>query len=245
MSARGFVLSILTPLLLTVAASAAEVRGVIARVDPDRGEIVLEGRGLRARGVTFTFTVDRDTRILFGHEPGKLTDLAPGKRITITFEVHGDRAAALLIEAHGSPAVAPAAAPAPAPAPAPAAPAAPADAITGTLQRLALTEREIVVIGPGPKGPETETTIAVPDNVRVTRGDKAVAFEELKEGEQVAVTAEKRGGKLTATGIYAGGARPPAAAAAPPPTTKGERLQKVLTIVGHVLRTLEEMRDNR
>jgi Cu/Ag efflux protein CusF len=243
MSARGCVLSILTPLLLTVAASAAEVHGVIAKVDPDRGEIILEGRGLRARGVTFTFTVDKDTRILFGHDPGKLSDLAPGKRIHITFEVHGDRAFALLIEAHGSPA----SAAAPAPAPAPAAPAAPADAITGTLQRLALTEREIVVIGPGPKGPETETTIAVPEAVRVVRGDKAVAFEDLKEGEQVAVTAEKRNGKLTATAIYAGGATPPAAGPAAPPaaTTKAERLQKVMTIVGEVLRGLEQMRRNR
>ena len=237
MSARGCVLSVLTPLLLTVAASAAEVRGVIAKVDPDKSEIVLEGRGRGARGVTFTFTVDKDTRILFGQEPGKLTDLAPGKRIHVTFEVHGDRANALLIEAHGSPA---AAAPAPAPAP-----AAPADAITGTLQRLALTEREIVVVGPGPKGPDTETTIAVPETVRVTRGDKAIPFEELKEGEQVAVTAEKRNGKLTATAIYAGGGKPPAPAAAPPTGAKGERLQKILSVVGEVLRGLEEMRGNR
>ena len=236
MSARGYVLSVLTPLLLAVAASAAEVRGVIAKVDPDRSEVVVEGRGRGARGVTFTFTVDKDTRILFGQDPGKLTDLAPGKRIHVMFEVHGDRATALLIEAHGSPA---SAAPAPAPAP-----AAPADAITGTLQRLALTEREIVVVGPGPKGPDTETTIAVPDSVRVTRGDKAIGFEELKEGEQVAVTAEKRNGKLTATGIYAGGAKPPTAAA-PPPGAKGERLQKIMTVVGEVLRGLQEMRGNR
>jgi hypothetical protein len=238
MSARGFVLSVVIPLLLTVAASAAEVRGVIAKVDPDRGEIVIEGRGLRGRGVTFTFTVDKDTRILFGQEPGKLTDLAPGKRIHVMFEVHGDRGTALLIQAHGTPA---SATPAPVPAPAP---AAAGDAITGTLQRLALTEREIVVVGPGPKGPETETTIAVPDDARVTRGDKTISFDDLKEGEQVAVTAEKRKSRLTAVAIHAGGGKPPAATTAPPPG-KGERLQKILTVVGEVLRGLEEMRNNR
>src|SRR5690242_8155641 len=136
MSARGWLLGALTPLLLTVAASAAEVRGVIAKVDPDRNEVVVEGRGRGARGVTFTFAVDKDTRILFGQEPGKLTDLVPGKRINVIFELHGDRGTALLIQAHGTPASA--AAPAPTPAPSP---AAPGDAITGTLQRLALTER--------------------------------------------------------------------------------------------------------
>jgi hypothetical protein len=239
MSAKGWVLSVVTPLLLTVAASAAEVRGILAKVDPDHSEIVVEGRGRGARGIAFTFNVDKDTRILFGDQPGKLTDLAPGKRIQVTFEAHGDRATALLIQAHGTPASA--AAPA---APAAAAPAAPADAITGTLQRLALTEREIVIVGPGPKGPDTETTFVVPEEVKVVRGDKAVRFDDLKEGEQVAVTAKKRNGKLTASAIYAGGAKPPVAAT---PTTpaKGERLQKILSVVGQVLRGLEEMRQNR
>jgi hypothetical protein len=239
MSARGWLLGALTPLLLTVAASAAEVRGVIAKVDPDRNEVIVEGRGRGARGVTFTFTVDKDTRIVFGEQPGKLTDLVPGKRINVIFEPHGDRATALLIQAHGTPASA-AAAPAPAPAPAP---AASGDAITGTLQRLALTEREIVVVGPGPKGPDTETTIAVPETARVTRGDKAIQFDDLKEGEQVAVTAEKHNGKLSAVAISAGGGKPPTTAAAPP--AKGERLQKILSVVGQVLRGLEEMRNNR
>ena len=239
MSAKGLVLSVVTPLLLTAAASAAEVRGVLAKVDADRSEIIVEGRGRGARGIAFTFTVDKDTRILFGDQPGKLTDLTPGKRIQVTFEPHGDRATALLIQAHGTPPSA--AAPA---APAAPAPAAPADAITGTLQRLALTEREIVLIGPGPKGPDTETTITVPEDVKVVRGDKAVHFDDLKEGEQVAVTTEKRNGKLSATAIYAGGAKPPAAAA-PAASAKGERLQKILSVVGQVLRGLEEMRQNR
>ena len=40
-----------------------------------------------------------------------------------------------------------------------------ADAVTGVLRRVAYSDREVVVIGPGPKGTETETTVAVPEAV--------------------------------------------------------------------------------
>lgn len=231
MCPRSFAVAVLAPLLLTVTAAAAEVRGILSKVDLDRHEIVLEARGRGARGLTFTFTVDRDTKVLFGDEPGQLADLSAGKRVRVSYQHQGKEDVALLIQAHGSPPARPAT---------PAAPAAPADAITGTLQRVGYTEREIVVVGPGPKGPETETTLAVPDKVRVTRGDRAIRFEDLKEGEQVAVTAEKRDGKLSATAIYAGGAVPPAKAA-----KQDDRAQKVMRIVGQVLQVLQQMRANR
>jgi hypothetical protein len=228
MGPRSFLFSACAPLVLTGAALAAEVRGVISKVDVDRHEIVLEGRGRGARGFTFTFTVDRDTKILFGEDPGQLADLSAGKRVRVSFEHRRDQDVALLIQAHGSP---------------PArgtTPAASGDAITGTLQRVALTEREIVVVGPGPKGPETETTLAVPDKAQVTRGDKAIAFDDLKEGEKVAVTAEKRDGRLSAVAIHAGGGPAPAAAAG-----KQARMQRVMQIVGQVLQILQQMRADR
>jgi hypothetical protein len=237
MRRRGFLIAVFVPLLMTAVAVAADVRGVISKVDLDRHEVTLEGRGRGARGMAFTFTVGRDTKILFGEQPGELADLSPGKHVRIRFEPQGKEAVAVLIQAHGSP---PARTPAAA---TPAAPAASGDAITGTLRRVAYTEREIVVVGPGPKGPETETTLAVADKVQVTRGDQTIAFDDLKEGEQVAVTAEKRDGKRTATAIHTGGG--PVPATKPAATGKQERLQKVLRIVGAVLQIVQQMRDNR
>jgi Cu/Ag efflux protein CusF len=236
MRRRGFPIAVLVPLVMSAATLAAEVRGVISKVDLDRHEVVLEGRGRGARGMTFTFTVDRDTKVLFGGQPAELADLSPGKAVRVSFDRQGKEDVAVLIQAHGRPPARTPAAPAPAPAP-----TASGDAITGTLQRVAYTEREIVVIGPGPKGPETETTIAVPAKVQVTRGDKTIAFDDLKEGEQVAVTAEKRDGKLSAVAIHAGGGKAPA----PTNATKQERVQKVLQIVGQVLQVVQQMRANR
>jgi Cu/Ag efflux protein CusF len=230
MNHKGFLLAVLAPWFLTVATVAAEVRGVISKVDLDKREVVVEGRGRGARGQTFTFRVDKDTRILFGQDPGELADLAAGKHVRVSFEHQGGQDVALLIQAHGSPA----------PRTTTSKPMGSGDGITGTLMRVALTEREMVVVGPGPKGPETETTIAVPDRAQVTRGDQTIRFDELKEGEQVAVTAEKRDGKLTAVAIHAGGGKPPAA-----PAGKEARLQKVMQIVGQVLQQLEQMRANR
>jgi hypothetical protein len=220
----------LTPLLLATAALAAEIRGIITKVDPDKHEVVLEGRGRGARGVTFTLSVDKDTRILFGQEKGDLVDLEPGKRVHVSFERQGNQNVALLIQAHGSPP----------PRTTAARPTVSGDAITGTLLRVALTEREIVVVGPGPKGPETETTFAVADRTQVTRGEQTIRFDDLKEGEQVAVTAEKRDSKLTAAAIHAGGGKAPAVQGG-----KEARLQKVMQIVGQVLQQLEQMRANR
>jgi Cu/Ag efflux protein CusF len=234
MRRRGFPIAVLVPLVMSAATLAAEVRGVISKVDLDRHEVVLEGRGRGARGMTFTFTLDQNTKVLFGGQPAEVADLSPGKAVRVSFDRQGKEDVAVLIQAHGRPPARTPAAPAPAP-------TAAGDAITGTLQRVAYTEREIVVIGPGPKGPETETTIAVPAKVQVTRGDKTITFDDLKEGEQVAVTAEKRDGKLNAVAIHAGGGPPPAA----PPAGKQERLQKVMQIVGQVLQVMQQMRASR
>ncbi len=222
-------LALLASLVLSVAATAAEVRGVLAKVDPDKKEVVLEGRGRGARGLTFTFTANADTRVLLGDEPGHLGDLVPGKRAHIIYEMQGDQRVALVIQSHGTVAT-----------PAPASPAtADPNAITGTLQRVAYTEREIVVVGPGPKGPDTETTLAVPEDVKVTRDGKAIRFNDLREGEKVAVTPEKRDGKRVAAAIQVGAAAP--AAAAKP----GTRLQKILGIAGQVLQMAQEMRQRQ
>jgi hypothetical protein len=218
--------AVLGMLLLAGMASAAEVRGVLSKVDHDKKEIVVEGRGKGARGLTFTIAVDKDTRITIGQTPAQLTDLVAGKRVHVFYEKKAGSDVATLIQGHGSLST---------PTTAPAVPADP-DAMTGVLQRVAFTEREIVVIGPGAKGAETETSFRVPADVKVMRGDKAIAFDDLKEGEQVAVNAEMRDGKLTAVVIHVGAATPT------PPRKEEARLQRILEVAGMVLKLAEQMR---
>jgi hypothetical protein len=233
MTIRGFVLTVLTTLALAAAAGAAEVRGVLSKVDLDRNEITLEGRGKGARGMTYTFAVDKDTQILLGGEAAALKDLAPGKHVRIFYETRGDRTVALTIKGFAFAFAAPATgSPAPLPHTDP-------NAVTGTLQRVAYTEREIVVVGADPKGGETETTFRVPMDVKITRDTKAIQFDDLKERERVAVTAEKRDGKRTATAIQVGDAPPPAA------PKKGSRLERILEIAGQVMQMADKMRANR
>jgi hypothetical protein len=229
MTPRGFVLTVLTTLTLAVTASAAEVRGVISKVDLDKNEILLEGRGKGARGRTFTFAIDQDTKVLFGDQAGTVKDLAPGKHVHVFYETRNDRTLALTIKGFALAAPATTAG-----APPPADP----NAVTGTLQRVAFTEREIVVVGPGSQGAETETTLRVPADVKILRGDKALAFDDLKEGERVAVTAEKRDGKRTAVAIQVGDA-------APAKPQKESRLQRILEIAGQVMQMAEKMRPAR
>ena len=72
--------------------------------------------------------------------------------------------------------------------------------MTGVLQRVALTDREIVVIGPGAKGePELESILTVPEDARITKDAKPAKLEDLKEGERVVVRTEKRGDKMAGT----------------------------------------------
>jgi hypothetical protein len=234
MTLKAYILTVLTAVTLAAVASAAEVRGVLSKVDLDKNEITLEGRGKGARGMTYSFAVDKDTQIQLGGEPVTLKDLAPGKHVRVFYETRGDRTVALMIKGF---AFLPPTTTATSPPPVPADP----NAVTGTLQRVAFTEREIVVVGADAKGAETETTFRVPMDVKVMRGDKPIAFDDLKEGERVAVTPEKRDGKRTAKAIQVGDA-PPAAGAAP---KKGERLQRFLEIAGQLMQMAEKMRQNR
>jgi hypothetical protein len=115
-------------------------------------------------------------------------------------------------------------------------PPAPADggALTGTLRRVAITDREIVVVGPGAKGPETETTVTVPETAKVTRDGRAIEFAELKEGEVVAVTAEKKDGRWTAKAIQSGAAPPSSESNVVP------RVRLILRIVDGILQQMEQ-----
>ena len=99
-----------------------------------------------------------------------------------------------------------------------------------------LTDREVVVVGPGAKGPETETTIAVPETARVLRDGKAIPFDELKEGEGVTVSVEKHDGRLTAKSLQVG-----VAVAQPAPASNVvPRVRMILRIVDGILQQMEK-----
>ena len=78
-----------------------------------------------------------------------------------------------------------------------------ANAIRGVLQRVAVTDREIVTVGPNSKGEEeVETTISVPQSASITRDGQPIKFEDLKEGQSVIVHADSRNGKIVAKVDY-------------------------------------------
>jgi hypothetical protein len=229
---RSFVLALSALATLARSASADEARGLIARVDLGQKRLVLEGRG-RARGQELTLTLDARTQVLFRNEAGTLADLAgaaAGRRARVLFEDRDGRPVARVIRVLG-----------PRPeTPATPAPAAPGDAgtITGTLRRVAVTGREIVVVGPGPKGPEAETAVAVPEGTPIARGGKAVALEDLREGEAVTVRTEKRDGRLTARSVEAGAV----ASAAQKRSDLIPRLRLALQLADQILRQMERSR---
>jgi cold shock CspA family protein len=230
MVAHRFASSLIAALTLTFAVSAAEIRGVVVRVEKDR--LVLEGRGAGVRGMPLIFDLDKDTEVLFGRQPGAVADLTPGRRVRLQLEDRGGRPVARVIHVLGA-------------RPQPAGPMAPTDpnTIGGTLQRVAFTDREIVVIGPGPQGPETETTIAVPETVKIQKGDAVLGFDSLKEGEPVQVRTEKRDGRLSAVAIQVG----PGSFSAPAPERPNflPRLRQALQMADKLLEQMEKNREKR
>src|SRR5581483_3839551 len=181
MSIKHLLTSLLALLLVSVTASAAEVRGVVTRLDPEKKELILEGRGAGARGLVLDFMLGPDVRVEFGigRQPGQLADLAPGRSVRVTFDLQNGRRVVQVIHVVGARPAGGVAAPS-SPAPAPGG----ANTIAGFLRRVALTEREIVVILPAQAGMELETTLAVPEDVKCTRDQKPIPFEGLKEGER-------------------------------------------------------------
>ena len=221
MIARSCTFSLLAGLLFALAAPAAEIRGIIIKASADKKELMLEARGRGLRGRVMTFILNKDTQVLVGKQPGKLTDLAPGKRVRVVFEDQDGERVAVLITLHAVP-------------PALLPPPQDTQGVSGTLRRVAVTDREIVVVRPDPKGgPEQETTLPVPDDAKITRDQKPIRLEDLREGESVVVQTETKGGKLRARSIQAG-ARPGTAA-----PERGDRVRQLLKIID-ALRQMKE-----
>jgi len=236
-----FSLGLATGLVLIAAASADEARGRILQIDPDKKEIRLETRR-PLRGAVLDLKVDAKTQILIGGQPAKLNDLAPGRRVRVVFDMRNGKPTAQAIHSFGLNLLQPQ--------PPVSQPAAPKEGkgVSGTLQRVSSLEREIVIIGPGAKGPETETIITVPEETAITRDGKKITFEDLKEGEPVTVQTESRKGKQTAVSIQVG---QPAAVSPASPGGEGKggqpprhnfipRLRQALKMADELLRELEE-----
>src|ERR1700752_4648743 len=97
MITKSCFLSLFGGLLLALPSLAAEFRGVIVKADPDTKQLTIEGRGLGVRGMILTFHLDKDSQIQIGRRPAAAADLSPGRRVRVTYELHGDRRVALLI----------------------------------------------------------------------------------------------------------------------------------------------------
>jgi hypothetical protein len=232
MTALRLSLSLVIGLTLVAAASADEARGRIVQIDANKKQLRLETRGPQ-RGGVLDLKLDDKTQILIAGQPATLKDLAPGRRIRVVFAMRDGKATAQVIRSFGlnlvqpQPAVPQSAAPRE------------GEGVAGTLQRVASTDREIVVLGPGPKGPQTETTIAVPEETAITREGKMITLDDLKEGETVTVKTESRKGKLTAVSIQVGQGAPEKSVA-PPRRNLIPRLRQVLQMADELLRELEE-----
>lgn len=220
-------------LVVAGTARAEDVRGVVGSVDPERGQVTVQLRGRGAHGLSLAFTLTNETAIEVGHQPATVADLRPGTRVRVLYEARDGRRFALAIAARAPLGVVIAAKPGAA-----AASTAPADpnATVGSLQRVALSDREIVVVGPAKAGLEEETTFVVPESAAVTRDGKSVKLEDLKEGEHVSVRGEKKDGKMVASAVAAGA--PPASD--PARTSRVERIRRFLQTADYFLQQISE-----
>jgi Cu/Ag efflux protein CusF len=233
MSTKISLLAPLAGLLLAASVPAAELRGVISKVDTDKKELFVEGLGRAARGMTFVFILTDDTRILFGSNAGSLADLVVGKRTLVRYEERDGKLTAIVIRPlYARPRSTDTTA------------AVPAGSAGGVLRLINSNDREIVVVGGSPKGGDSETTLHIPKDLKVQREDKATDFDELKEGEPLSFEAEKKDGKMLAKSLRVGPPDPNAksAPASMPEDKKGEKVRKVLETVFQIL---DQMRRDR
>lgn len=250
MMLHRYIGALLIGLLSLSSAIATEVRGIVIKADPAKGELMIEGRGHGLKGSVLTFVTNKDTQILVERKVAALTDVQPGKRVRVVFEMENGQRVARMVNVNpllplvrealpllqqaipqlnnvplgGAQQPGPAAAmPAPLtalPAPAPI----PATGFQGTLRRISPSDREIVVIEPAPRGGRSrEATYIVPDDTRMTRDGKPISFDDLREGESVTVTFESLGNRLFAKTIQAGAVVPPEPVPAMPPSKSAGR----------------------
>lgn len=183
-------MTVLTMLLAASPVAAEQMRGVVTSVDGAKKELVLEGRGIGKRGKSFTFTFAKDLSVTWDGKDAAADDISANQNVRVTYETQGGDLLASKIEIQGKrPVIAVKAG---------------GDSVAGLLRRVAWTEREIIVATPGTSGKETYTTLPVPEDAKVSRDGKVIAFTDLQEEETATVKVEVRDGKKVAAVIAVG-----------------------------------------
>jgi len=235
MTTTRFTFALIAGLTLTAAAPAETIRGVVSRVDLDKKELQLEGRGRGARGAGVLFALSDKTSVLFGDQVGALSDLETGRRVRIEYETTNAGAVAQVI--HVLNGARPAASAIPDVPPVPAVPT-DGDALTGVLRRVGYSDREVVLVSPGAKGADAETTVAVPKSARIVKDGKEATLDDLKEGDGAAIQVEQKDGRPSALSIQVG----PGIATVP--EKRGAkvipRIRKALQMVDQLLKGVED-----
>ncbi len=219
-------------LMLGGAALSAEVRGTIVRVDVQHKQVDVEVRSRGLRGQTVSIQIDGKTAIHFSRDPGQLSDLAAGQRVHVVYEGRDGQRVAVSFNVRGGK-------------PAAAAPATTdANAIAGTLRHVDYTEREIIVVAPDPKSKEEkQTRVIVPDSVKITKDQKALKLDDVKEGESAVVHFQMRDGKKIASTIEVGATSVKSTPQAN--ASRTERLRRVLQLVDALLQMAEGMQEQQ
>jgi hypothetical protein len=154
----------------------------------------------------------------------------------------------------GNPGVPP---PPPVPAPMAVPPAAGQASVSGMMRRVSRTDREIVILGdPAPGKPPAENTVFVPNEAQITRDQKPISFDDLREGEAATVVAQPKNGRLEAQAVIigqpaAGGIPAPAAPVQqgapippPPPPMQGEskisKIREALRVLDGILEQFDQ-----
>jgi Cu/Ag efflux protein CusF len=233
MLTRKLSLALLAGLFIVPIATAAEMRGVISKVDAESKELLIEGFGRAGKGMTYVFLITDDTRILFGSNAGSNADLLVGKRTRVIYDERDGKQIALVIRPLYLQ-----------PKSKPANPVAPGGGADGILRLINSNDREIVVIGANAKGGESETTLHVPKELKVERNAKKTEFDDLKEGEQLSFEADKKNSKMYAKTLRVGPADPNGkqAQASQPEEMKREQVMKTIETV---IQILEQLRRER
>ncbi len=258
----------LVALFLATPLFADEIRGTLLRVSPDKQEVAVDVRDRGRRTTTIILKLDADSQVMLGRKAGKLADLVVGKRVRVLYEDQNGQHMARSIIAPAVITLNPAlletlgnlgaagglnlggalgAGSMKNEAPAAPVPPVPQNGIGGILRRVSRTDREIVVIGnPGPGKPPSETTVFVPAEARITRDQRAIAFDDLKEGEAVVAVAQPKDGRLEAQSVTIGqpvvGAAPAAApvpAQPMPADNKIAKLREVLRLLDGLLEQID------
>lgn len=238
MLTNRFTIALLALLAGTSFAAAEQVRGVVVKVDVDGGQLTIEARGAGVRGNVMQFTLGKDAQLFFlGSKAAALKDVPVGKNVQISYESQDGKKIAMLVRITAIKPAEPAGKPmetGPKPR------AVDANALTGKLRRVALTEREIVLAMPGAGDKESYISLPVTADAKITRDDKAIKFDDLKEEETAVVKTEMRDGRKVAVALQTGKVSVESMESSPDEPSRIARIRQILKIADTLLELAEK-----